>query len=95
MEIALPEVVKFCVTKMIKTTQSMSPYDMINLFQDVMTNFSLKNVSCIVEVSSRVMRASFEDPLQTSTVLYAWKSKLYTILIKNTSTLLKKKHFTD
>ena len=87
MEIALPEVVKFCATKMIKTTQPMSPYDMINLFQDVMTNFSLKNVSCIVEVSSRVMRASFQDPLQISTVFYAWKSKLYMILIKNTSRL--------
>ena len=40
MEIGLSEVTKFFARKMIKKTHFMSPCKMINLFQDVVTNFS-------------------------------------------------------
>ena len=42
MEIGLSEVVKFCTRKLIKRTHFMSPLEMINLFQDMMPNFSSK-----------------------------------------------------
>ena len=45
MEIGLSEVIKFCTGKLIKRTHFMSPLKMINLFQDMMPNFSPKNVS--------------------------------------------------
>ena len=44
MEIGLSEVIKFCTRKLIKRTHFMSPLKMINLFQDMMPNFSPKNV---------------------------------------------------
>ena len=49
MEIGLSEVVKYCTRKLIKRTHSMSALNMINLFQDMMPNFSPKNVG--LEVS--------------------------------------------
>ena len=49
MEIGLSEVIKFCTRKLIKRTHFMSPLKMINLFQDMMPNFSPKNVG--LEVS--------------------------------------------
>ena len=44
MEIGLSEVIKFCTRKLIKRTHFTSPLKMINLFQDMMPNFSPKNV---------------------------------------------------
>ena len=44
MEIGLSEVIKFCTIKLIKKTHFMSPLKMINLFQDMMPDFSPKNV---------------------------------------------------
>ena len=49
MEIELSEVIKFCTRKLNKRTHFMSPLKMINLFQDMMPNFSPKNVG--LEVS--------------------------------------------
>ena len=49
MEIELSEVIKFCTRKLIKRTHFMSPLKMINLFQDMMPNFSPENVG--LEVS--------------------------------------------
>ena len=48
MEIGSSEVFKFCARKMIKKTSSMFAFKTINLFQNVVTDFSLKNVSCMV-----------------------------------------------
>ena len=45
MEIELSEVIKFCTRKLIKRTHFMSPLKMINLFQNMMPNFSPKNVA--------------------------------------------------
>ena len=42
MEIGSSEAIKFCTRKLIKKTNFMSPYKMINLFQDLLTNFSQK-----------------------------------------------------
>ena len=53
MEIELSEVIKFCTRKLIKRTHFMYPLKMINLFQDMMTNFSPKNVG--LEVSRRTV----------------------------------------
>ena len=50
MEIGLSEVIKFCTRKLIKGTHFMSPLKMIDLFQDMMPNFSPKTVG--LEVSS-------------------------------------------
>ena len=44
MEIGLSEVIKFCTRKLIKRTHFMPLLKMINLFQDMMPNFSAKNV---------------------------------------------------
>ena len=44
METGLSEVIKFCTRKLIKMTHFISPLKMINLFQDIMPNFSPKNV---------------------------------------------------
>ena len=44
MEIELSEVIKFFTRKLNKRTHFMSPLKMINLFQDMMPNFSPKNV---------------------------------------------------
>ena len=44
MEIGLSDVIKFCTRKLIKRKHFMSPLKMINLFQDMMPNFSPKNV---------------------------------------------------
>ena len=49
MEIGLSEVIKFYTRKLIKRTHIMPPLKMINLFQDMMPNFSPKNVG--LEVS--------------------------------------------
>ena len=43
MEIGLSEVIKFCTRKLIRRTH-MSPLKMINLFQDIMTNFFQKTM---------------------------------------------------
>ena len=48
-EIGLSELIRFCTRKLIKRTHFMSPLKMINLFQDMMPNFSAKNVD--LEVS--------------------------------------------
>ena len=53
MEIGLSEVIKFCTRKLIKRTHFMSALKIINLFQDMMSNFSLKNVG--LEVSRPVI----------------------------------------
>ena len=42
MEIGLSEVIKFCTRKLIKRKYFMSPLKMINLFQDMILNFSQK-----------------------------------------------------
>ena len=44
MEIGLSEFIKFCARKLIKRAHFMSPLKTINLFQDVMPNFSATNV---------------------------------------------------
>ena len=44
MEIVLSGVIKFCTRKLIRKTHFMSPLKMINLFQDMMPNFSPQNV---------------------------------------------------
>ena len=44
METGLSEVIKFCTRKLIKMTHLMSLLKMINLFQDMLPNFSHKNV---------------------------------------------------
>ena len=44
MEIGLSEVIKFCTRKLIKRTHIMSPSKMIDLFQDIMTNFFQKTM---------------------------------------------------
>ena len=44
MKIGLSEVIKFCVRKLIKRTHFISPLKMINLFEDMMPNYSQKNV---------------------------------------------------
>ena len=43
-EIGLSEVIKVCTRKLINRTHFMSPLKMINLFQDMMPNFSPQNV---------------------------------------------------
>ena len=43
-ESGLSEVIKFCTRKLIKRTHFMSSFKMISLFQDMMPNFSPKNV---------------------------------------------------
>ena len=45
MEIGLSEVAKFCTRKLIKRTHFMSPLKIINLFYDMMPNFSPENMS--------------------------------------------------
>ena len=45
MELTLPEEIRYCTRKMIKTTHFMSPCKMVNLFQDVVTNFFPQKVS--------------------------------------------------
>ena len=44
LETGLSEVMKFCTRKLTKRTHFVSPLKMINLFQDMMPNFSPKNV---------------------------------------------------
>ena len=44
MEIGLSEVIKFCTRKLNKRAHFMSPLKMINLFQDMIPNFSATNV---------------------------------------------------
>ena len=44
MEIGLSEMIKFCARKLIKRTHFMSPLKMINLLQDIIPNFSPKNL---------------------------------------------------
>ena len=43
MEIGLSEVIKFCIRKLITRTHFMSPLKIINLFQDMIPNFSPQN----------------------------------------------------
>ena len=49
MEIGLSEVITFCTRKLIKRTHFIDPLKMINLFEDMMSNFPPKNMD--LEVS--------------------------------------------
>ena len=50
MLIGLSDVIKFCTRKLIKRTHFMSPMKMINLFPDIMPNFSPQNVGLKVSI---------------------------------------------
>ena len=65
MEIGLSEVIRFCTRKLIKRTHFMSPLKIINLFQDMMPNFSPKNVGLEVSrpVIFRINRAQLESKI--------------------------------
>ena len=74
MEIGLSEVIKFCTRKLIKRTHFISPLKMINLFQDMMPNFSPENVSLEVlrPVIFMINRTQLKPKNQ---VLYVRKTK--------------------
>lgn len=77
MEIRLFEVVKYSAREMIKWTHFMPQYKMRNLFQDIMTNYSPWNVTCMAEVSPRVTMARFQDLLQDLWVIgHSWSLKI-------------------
>ena len=44
---------------MIKWTHFISPCKIIDLFQDIKANFAERSMSCMFEISPRVMRARF------------------------------------
>ena len=55
----------------------MSPWKMINLFQDVTTKFIPKKCELWVDMSPRIMRTRFQDHLQFSwSIGHSWSQKI-------------------
>ena len=64
METGLSEEINFCTRKKMKKPHFMSPYKMINLFQDVVANFFQKKCELWVEMSSRIRKTKFQSTPQ-------------------------------